>query len=107
MEADAIHRTHQSRAGGKVCLKISDFEQVGHCHRVRLKSYSSCIHIETYFPSFIAGMNLIFFAASTALPVSPSGRPETTRMLVTFPVADKTALRTTVPAISFRRASSV
>ena len=37
----------------------------------RLKLYSSCIHIETDFPSFVAGMNLIFLAASMALSVSP------------------------------------
>jgi hypothetical protein len=73
MKADTINRADESGARGKVCLQISNFEQVGHRY---IKLYSSVIHIETDFPSFTAGTNSIFFAASMHASVIPFGRAE-------------------------------
>ncbi|HEU5459044.1 MAG TPA: hypothetical protein VFU83_01065 [Pyrinomonadaceae bacterium] len=61
----------------------------------------SGVEIETYFPSFIAGMNLSFLAAAIAISVNPWDKPETTLMVVTCPFADKVHLRTTSNEIRF------
>ena len=73
----------------------------------KLKLYSTRIRIDTGRPSNIAGVNLIRRAAAIALSFNPSGRPVTTLISATCPLAVKTTLNTTVPLIWFLRATSV
>src|SRR5260221_97928 len=87
----------------------------GACHRTpntallqyRLKLYCNSIYIDTGWPLFLAGTNLICRAAATAFSVSPPPRGCMARMLVTSPVRENTTRKTTVPVIPLRLASSV
>src|SRR5882724_115142 len=87
----------------------------GACHRTpntgllqyRLKLYSNSIYIDTGWPFFLAGTNLICRAAAIAFSVSPPPRGCMARMLVTSPVRENTTRKTTVPVIPLRLASSV
>src|SRR6202035_3626288 len=47
----------------------------------------SSAHCETWRPSFLAVSNLIFLAAAIAFSDNPEGKPLTTVMFVTSPVA--------------------
>jgi hypothetical protein len=67
----------------------------------RLKVNSKLPLTLTGAPFLVAGLKRIRCAASIAFSVNPSGKPRTTRMLVTRPSAVKTTFNTTVPCTLF------